>query len=217
MTEERGVVSSWRGRRSRWKHRFHGNPPAPAREEAIPGVKVVAVEPAVSAGLCGRPAVAHHIEGIGAGYVPSILNVDMIDDTVTVEDREPFKMTELLARKQSRLLKISSGADVAGGRQEEARFSPGQNAARFFATPARRTSASKSVSRKKKPIPARFSCNPRTSSVENKQRGVRRRKARTPQTDLVELQRPMGRHYGLRGVDFAGVAPASAALSTFCG
>lgn len=93
---------------------------------AVPGLKIVAVEPAASAVLSGKPAARHAIEGIGAGFVPSILNRDIIDEVITVEDREAFEMTEQLASKESLLLGISSGANVAAARQVAERLAPGQ-------------------------------------------------------------------------------------------
>ena len=95
-------------------------------KEAIPNIKVVAVEPATSAVLSGKPPSPHHIEGIGAGFVPSILNRDVIDEIITVEDREAFDMTEELAAKESLLVGISSGANVVGARRVAEKLSPGQ-------------------------------------------------------------------------------------------
>ena len=93
---------------------------------AIPNIRIVAVEPATSAVLSGRPASRHHIEGIGAGFVPSILNRDIIDEVITVEDREAFDMTEALAAKESLLVGISSGANVLAAQRVAERLSPGQ-------------------------------------------------------------------------------------------
>lgn len=92
---------------------------------AIPAVKVIAVEPAVSAVLSGKQPSPHAIEGIGAGFIPSILNRDVIDDVMTVEDRDAFEMTELLASKESLLVGISSGANVLAARRFAQQLSPG--------------------------------------------------------------------------------------------
>ena len=78
----------------------------------VSGVKVVGVEPAASAVLSGKPAGPHMIEGIGAGFVPSILNQEILDEVMTVEDREAFDMAEALAREEALLVGISSGAAV---------------------------------------------------------------------------------------------------------
>ena len=95
-------------------------------KETVPDIKVVAVEPAASAVLSGKPPSPHHIEGIGAGFVPSILNRAIIDEVITVEDREAFDMTEELASKESLLIGISSGANVVGAQRVAERLSPGQ-------------------------------------------------------------------------------------------
>jgi cysteine synthase A len=78
----------------------------------VPNVKLIGVEPARSAVLNGKPPGPHAIEGIGAGFIPSILNQSILDDVLTVEDREAFDMTEALARQEALLVGISSGANV---------------------------------------------------------------------------------------------------------
>ncbi|MDP2645052.1 MAG: cysteine synthase A [Desulfobacterales bacterium] len=83
----------------------------------VPGVKVVAVEPAGSAVLSGKAPGPHAIEGIGAGFVPSILNRDILDDVITIEDREAFNMSAALAREEGLLVGISSGANVLAARR----------------------------------------------------------------------------------------------------
>lgn len=83
----------------------------------ISGVTVIGVEPAGSAVLNGKSPGPHAIEGIGAGFVPSILNRDILDDVLMVEDREAFDMTETLAREEALLVGISSGANVLAARR----------------------------------------------------------------------------------------------------
>ena len=94
---------------------------------AIPGVEIVAVEPAASAVLSGGPGGPHAIEGIGAGFVPEILNRDVIDRVITVADRTAFDMTEQLASRESLLVGISSGAAVVAARQVAEELPPGKN------------------------------------------------------------------------------------------
>ncbi len=77
-----------------------------------PGVLVVAVEPAASAVLSGKPAAMHGIQGIGAGFVPEILDRGVIDRIVTVSDVAAETMARRLAREEGLLVGPSSGANV---------------------------------------------------------------------------------------------------------
>ncbi|ACF13966.1 cysteine synthase A [Chloroherpeton thalassium ATCC 35110] len=78
-----------------------------------PGVKTLAVEPAGSPVLSGGAAGAHKIQGIGAGFVPSILDRSVIDDVVTVTDDAAFETARALAKEEGILCGISSGAAVS--------------------------------------------------------------------------------------------------------
>jgi cysteine synthase A len=78
----------------------------------IPGIIIVAVEPANSAVLSGEPAGSHKIQGIGAGFIPPVLNIDLIDKIITVTDNEAVETCRELAGKEALLLGISSGAAV---------------------------------------------------------------------------------------------------------
>jgi cysteine synthase A len=75
-----------------------------------PGFKVIAVEPAGSPVLSGGKAGAHKIQGIGAGFVPGILRTDLIDEIVTVNDKDAGEIAIRLAREEGILAGISSGA-----------------------------------------------------------------------------------------------------------
>jgi cysteine synthase len=74
---------------------------------------IIAVEPAASRNLSGGPTGGHRIEGIGIGFVPETVRLDLIDEIEAVTDEEAFKTTRDLARKEGLLAGISSGANVA--------------------------------------------------------------------------------------------------------
>ena len=75
-----------------------------------PNIKIVAVEPADSAVLSGKTSGPHKIQGIGAGFVPEVLNTKIIDEIVTVSNESAFEAARNIGRTQGVLVGISSGA-----------------------------------------------------------------------------------------------------------
>jgi len=82
-----------------------------------PQIKVIAVEPAGSAVLSGGLAGPHKIQGIGAGFIPETLNIDVIDEVMTIADEKAVDTARKLARQEGILVGISSGAAVYGALQ----------------------------------------------------------------------------------------------------
>lgn len=79
-----------------------------------PNIRIVAVEPETSAVLSGKPHGAHKIQGIGAGFIPDILNRGIIDDIITVNDRDAYDAARSLAKKEGIFAGPSSGAALVG-------------------------------------------------------------------------------------------------------
>ena len=86
-----------------------------------PACRVVAVEPATSAVLSGRPAGPHRIQGIGAGFVPAVLNRDIIDEVIPVTDDDAITTARLAAAREGVLVGLSCGAALHGALQVAAR------------------------------------------------------------------------------------------------
>lgn len=91
-----------------------------------PAVRIVAVEPAASAVLSGKPAGPHKIQGIGAGFIPKVLNRSILDEVITVTDDEAFRTKKALAEREGLLVGISSGANVFAARQIARRLGKGK-------------------------------------------------------------------------------------------
>jgi cysteine synthase A len=81
-------------------------------KDANAEARIVGVEPRGSAVLSGRPPGPHKIQGIGAGFVPAVLNREVLDEVIAVDDEDAIEVARLLARREGVLAGISGGAAV---------------------------------------------------------------------------------------------------------
>lgn len=111
--------------------------------QAYPNIKIYAVEPADSPVLSGGKPGPHKIQGIGAGFVPDILNTSIYDEVVTVKTEEAFAAARLAARQEGILGGISSGAAIHVALQVAKKLGKGKkvlaiipsNGERYLSTP----------------------------------------------------------------------------------
>ena len=92
-----------------------------ALKELNPNIKVIAVEPAASPVLSGGAPAPHQIQGIGAGFVPSILNTKIYDEVITVSNEDALETARNFAKQEGLLVCISAGANVYAASQIAAR------------------------------------------------------------------------------------------------
>ena len=92
-----------------------------------PKAMVVAVEPAGSPVLSGGEPGPHKIQGIGAGFIPKVMNRKILDRVITVTDDEAYQTTKLLAKREGLLVGISSGANVFAAQKVAEELGPSQN------------------------------------------------------------------------------------------
>ncbi|GLY12863.1 cysteine synthase A [Pseudobacillus badius] len=112
-------------------------------KEKFPGVKIYAVEPADSPVLSGGKPGPHKIQGIGAGFVPKVLDTKVYDEIITIANEEAFETARKVAREEGILGGISSGAAVAAALKVAEKLGKGKkvlaiipsNGERYLSTP----------------------------------------------------------------------------------
>ena len=107
-------------------------------KEKNPEIMIVAVEPKNASALLGHEPGLHKIEGIGDGFVPSIMDTSLIDKVIEVDDDSAVEMTRRLASKQGFLVGISSGANVCAALEMRHLFGTDKNIATIFPDGAER-------------------------------------------------------------------------------
>lgn len=94
--------------------------------EHFPNIKIFAVEPKDSPVLSGGKPGTHKIQGIGAGFVPPVLNTEIYDEVITIANEEAFEAAREVARKEGILGGISSGAAIAAAKKVAKRLGKGK-------------------------------------------------------------------------------------------
>ncbi|ASS67725.1 MULTISPECIES: cysteine synthase A [unclassified Paenibacillus] len=109
----------------------------------FPNIHIVAVEPAASPLLSGGKPGGHKIQGIGANFIPDILDREIYDEVITVENEEAFEYARRAAKEEGLLVGISSGAAISAALQVAKKLGPGKrviaivpsNGERYLSTP----------------------------------------------------------------------------------
>jgi cysteine synthase len=100
-------------------------------KKSFPKLKVYAVEPELSPVLSGGSPASHPLQGIGAGFIPSILNTDLLDGIIRVTKEEAYTFTRRAAKEEGLFVGISSGASLAAVNQKLADFPKGSRILTF--------------------------------------------------------------------------------------
>ena len=98
---------------------------AEVMKPVMPNLKVFAVEPTKSPVISGGEKGPHRLQGIGAGFIPGVLNTEILDGTIQVDEEDAFEMTRRCATEEGIFVGISTGATLAAVKQKEAEMPPG--------------------------------------------------------------------------------------------
>ena len=98
---------------------------AVALKEAFPNIEVYAVEPEKSAVISGCDKGLHRLQGIGAGFIPPILDTELLDGALQVSEEDSFDMTRRCAKEEGIFIGISSGASLAAVKNKQDEMAPG--------------------------------------------------------------------------------------------
>jgi len=94
-------------------------------KEKFPDLKVLAVEPEKSPVISGGEKGLHRLQGIGAGFIPGVLNVEILDGTIQVSEEDSFDMARRCTKEEGIFIGISSGATLAAVKQKETEMATG--------------------------------------------------------------------------------------------
>jgi cysteine synthase len=106
---------------------------AQALKKRLPDVRVVAVEPAASPVLSGGKPGPTRIDGLGAGFVPSVLDMSLVDEVITVSEQDAYDMMRTLGADEGLLVGMSSGANVVAAARVARRMEPEQRVVTILA------------------------------------------------------------------------------------
>ena len=98
---------------------------AEVMKPVMPNLKVFAVEPTKSPVISGGDKGPHRLQGIGAGFIPGVLNTEILDGTIQVDEEDAFEMTRRCATEEGIFAGISTGATLAAVKQKEAEIPAG--------------------------------------------------------------------------------------------
>ncbi len=104
---------------------------AEVMKPVMPNLKVFAVEPTKSPVISGGEKGPHRLQGIGAGFIPGVLNTEILDGTIQVDEEDAFEMTRRCATEEGIFVGISTGATLAAVKQKEAEMPAGSKVLAF--------------------------------------------------------------------------------------